>query len=127
MRNLIKGDKVIALSTNNDNLEQTRVKGATYIVHDVMYCNKCGNQLINVGCKTSKQTVAHCDTFMLADGLAWTNRDVFLLLDDVEAVTNLKIEAVREQDYETAILIRDALMEAEYAIEKLKRDSLKNS
>ena len=43
------GDKVIAISSNNHEKAQNRIKGNIYVVKDVIYCTKCGEQLVNIG------------------------------------------------------------------------------
>ena len=57
------GDKVVSLFNTKDSCAQIVEKGVIYTVLELMYCSKCGRQLIHVGGGTKIQTTnyGNCD------------------------------------------------------------------
>ena len=99
------GDRVVALSSNRNELSQPRVKGKIYTVQSIYYCSGCGIQTINIGCNNPYQEVeCTCGKSQDNMGLHWTDSREFAKLDK-SALQN----AVEEENYELASIIRDAL------------------
>ena len=105
MKNFKKGDIVIALTNPLNKYCQSRIKGKSYTVNDVMYCCNCGIQAINIGVKSYHILVScKCGSSQSNKGLQWTNSIHFIKVDDLE----FGIEsALKEEDYELAIILRD--------------------
>jgi protein-arginine kinase activator protein McsA len=108
MGNFKIGDKVIAMTNPANKQSQPRVKGNIYIVERVSYCAGCGTQRINIGCKienTSNNNIkCECNFRQPHNNLHWTASKYFSKLDE-----NALQEAVKEENYELASLIRDSL------------------
>lgn len=107
------GDIVVALDSAPNYNCQPRKKGNIYIVEDVIYCYKCGVQSINTGyfldlSKLSNYITCTCGTEKQCNGKHWTLSDRFAPLTD----TSLQ-QAVEEENYELAVIIRDALHKTE--------------
>jgi protein-arginine kinase activator protein McsA len=99
------GDKVIALNNPPDNNCQPRVKGNTYIVEAIMYCSGCGEQQINIGSSSSKNNMkCTCGEVVLNKGLKWTHSYLFTKINDLDIAIE---EAVENEDYEMAVILRD--------------------
>lgn len=111
MGNFKIGEKVIALTNPRDPNSQPRVKGQLYEVLDVLYCSKCGEQLINI---TTIQT--HSPTFYCECGQRripnhnkyWTYSRFFAKPEELQSELD---RAIEEENYEEAITIRDILGE----------------
>ena len=101
------GDIVIALTNPKSPKSQMRVKGNEYVVQDVSYCSKCGRQSINIGTSTvtNNKVGCRCGTFRNNLGLAWTKSYHFVKREDFEQEL---AEALEEENYELASLLRDA-------------------
>jgi hypothetical protein len=99
------GDKVIALTNSTNEFSQPRVKGKMYIVVNLMYCQKCGEQMISLGYKSQwPSIVCKCDNLQNNDGLHYTLSSHFAKADDFDQEIE---EAVKEENYELAALLRD--------------------
>ena len=102
-------DKVVALSSTPVEFAdrcQPRVKDEVYTVLNVMYCPVCGAQLVNVAnAPTEKEyLLCSCKRCRLpTQGYFWTGSEQFAPID--EALT----QAVAEENYELACVLRDAL------------------
>ena len=103
------GDEVIALNSPRSENSQPRVKGQKYVVKDTMYCCRCGIQSINIGYKspdvTRDEVLCGCGSQQLNYGLMWTDSKYFANVQDIEASME---EALEEEDYELATILRDA-------------------
>ena len=72
-------DRVIALSTNEIKNTQPRIKGNVYIVEDIMYCSKCGSQLINIGYKSKRGNIlCGCGKSQFNQNKMWTYSKEFI-------------------------------------------------
>lgn len=105
------GDKVVALKAHESISSQPRIKGNVYTVKDIMYCGRCGHQNINLGWPkpphiSNNVTCGECRGSSPNRGLEWTNSKYFAKLDDLDAALQ---EAVENEDYETASLLRDLM------------------
>lgn len=102
------GEEVIALTNPKDELCQHRVKGKTYIVKAIQYCMGCGGQNINIGesINLNFQFISCycCNTRQPHNGLHWTASRHFIRPKDLKQKLE---ESLRNEDYETAILLRD--------------------
>lgn len=106
------GDKVIALTNPEDNCCQPRIKGNIYVVEAILYCHKCGKQSINIGEKATLEEFIHpdhveceCGAITIDDGkLFYTDSELFAKVDDLEEELE---EAVHNEDYELASILRD--------------------
>lgn len=107
------GDKVVALTNPLSEGSQPRVKGKTYNVQAVRYCSGCGVQVINLGyhlpipnnhIQYSEYSDCVCGKEALNEGLFWTLSKYFAKVDDLETAIE---EAVQNEDYETAAVLRD--------------------
>jgi hypothetical protein len=99
------GDKVIALSDNPDDKCQFRRKGSVYMVNAISYCVMCMKTLVNIGQRSHhKGVMCKCGMLMDTQGLMWTPKDEFVLLDQKEQAL---AEAVKREDYEFAAKLRD--------------------
>jgi len=101
------GDEVIALKSNVTNLQQYRIKGEKYIVKDIMYCSKCGLQMINIGQTTNLLNVkcGECHHTSSTNFLMWTCSKLFIKVDNISEMLE---EAIHNEDYELASLLRDS-------------------
>lgn len=99
------GDKVIALSDAPDDSCQFRRKGSVYMVNAITYCVMCMKTLINIGQRSQhKGVICKCGMMMDTQGMMWTPKDEFILLDlKDQALT----EAIEREDYEFAAKLRD--------------------
>ena len=99
------GDKVIALSDAPDDSCQFRRKGSVYMVNAITYCVMCMKTLINIGQRSQhKGVICKCGMMMDTQGIMWTPKDEFVLLDlKDQALT----EAIEREDYEFAAKLRD--------------------
>lgn len=100
------GDTVIALSSTPILFMsrcQPRIKGEIYKVRDILDCNLCGAQSINISpFKSDKQKVlCICSKAHDNKGVQWTASKEFALADDILSM------ALAEEDYELAVKIRD--------------------
>lgn len=100
------GEKVIALTNPLSDMSQRRVKGNIYTVLAISYCYNCGRQAINIDPTpiTAEFTRCNCGARQSTHGLWWTNSKYFSKVDK----DSLQ-EAIDEENYELAALIRDAL------------------
>jgi hypothetical protein len=104
-------ESVIALSSASIP-NQARTKGNTYIVTDIMYCSTTGEQLINIdnsiACGKSGYMTCGCGKKHLIGNKAYSYSSNFVS-NTPEAIQNRLEEALNEEDYEVAILIRDII------------------
>jgi hypothetical protein len=99
------GDKVVALTNPKSEFGQPRIKGNTYVVNAIMYCSGCGEQEINIGSSNPKNTTkCTCGELMLSKGLKWTHSHLFTKINDLDSAIE---EAVENEDYEMAAILRD--------------------
>jgi hypothetical protein len=102
------GDKVVALTNSKTEMGQPRVKGKIYAVHAIQYCPACGEQKINLGISapinTSSIIICTCNKKRPNEGLYWTSSKFFAKVDDLESALE---EAVENEDYELAAMLRD--------------------
>ena len=110
------GDKVIALDTNAGEGKQPRTAGHSYTVADMKFCAKCGIQTISLaGSPVSFTGVSRCSCDNRTPTTKmWTFSKLFVLDDPTEIVRAIE-EAVEEEDYELASILRDVLAEKETA------------
>lgn len=103
------GDKVVALGTGKS-LQQPIIKDNHYTVKAIQYCLKCGLQMVNVGFSTNHRTNIDCDCggSQPHNGLYWSGAYAFAPLTDASLQ-----QAVEEENYELAVIIRDALHKTE--------------
>lgn len=99
------GDKVVALTNPSSEHSQPRIKGKMYIVVNLMYCQKCGEQMISLGLK-SKNSLVHCTCNHLQnnDGFHFTLSKHFAKVDEFDQEIE---EAIKDEEYEIAALLRD--------------------
>lgn len=113
-KDFIIGDSVIALSSAN-RPNQPRIKGNEYTVTDIFYCSTTGEQMININNTPSvgkKKDYIKCGCGKLhftGMPLAYTYSKRFVL-NDPEAIQNELATALDNEDYETAIIIRDIIL-----------------
>jgi hypothetical protein len=106
------GEKVISLTNAYDELSQPRIKGNLYLVKDILYCIKCGEQSINVGPKLNLDifldyTDCKCGVDNLpCFGLHWTDSVNFIRPEHLEG---LMLEKANEEDYESAAEIKEMI------------------
>ena len=99
------GDKVIALSDNPDDSCQFRRKGSVYMVNAMSYCVMCMKSLVNIGQRSHHAGVmCKCGMLMDTQGLMWTPKDEFVLLDLKDQALKHALEI---EDYEFAAKLRD--------------------
>ncbi len=102
------GDYVIALTNPRDESCQSRVKGNIYKVLELKYCSKCGIQSIHIGGKTKIVTsnIGNCGICGVeyTQLMSFTRSELFSKVDE----DSLQ-EAVSEEEYELAAIIRDNL------------------
>jgi len=101
------GDNVVALTEPESSKNQTRKIGKKYIVRDIMYCSRCGEQSINIGVSSNFKYVK-CDCGEIQDnkGKSWTLSSCFIKIDTIE---NEMYNAVKKEDYEQAAFFRDII------------------
>jgi hypothetical protein len=99
------GDKVVALSNQPRPSCQERVKGRVYSVEKILYCPTDGHQMINIG-PTSENDFYNCSCGKkhATNGFKWTLSREFAKVDNVEEALE---EAVANEDYDLAIVLRD--------------------
>lgn len=102
-------DKVVALNSTPPDFAdrcQPRVAGDVYTVLDVMFCNTCGSQVVNVSDTPTEREFLLCNCRrdkMPTKGVHWTVSGNFAPIDEVLD------EAIAEENYEYACILRDAL------------------
>lgn len=102
------GEKVIALNSSKGTNAQDRIKGKIYTVTNIMYCPNNGSQIINIENSPAKASSGKikctCGQNHGNWNLGWTLSDRFVRPEDIPAMLEI---AVAEEDYDTAILLRD--------------------
>ena len=99
------GDKVVALIGQVHPNAQPRTKGKIYDVIDIMFCTRDGHQMINLGYDSNHAAlICTCGLKHPNNRLMWTNSEHFAKVDDVEEALE---EAVANEDYELAVILRD--------------------
>ena len=99
------GDKVIALTDSKNELSQPRQKGKIYIVVSLMYCQRCGIQMVSLGIKSKRPKIhCTCGCSQNNDGLCFTHSKHFAKVDEFDQEI---ADAVEEENYELAALLRD--------------------
>lgn len=119
MRNLKVGEEVVALNTNPNEIGvQLRIKGKTYTILDTKFCRKCGVQVVHIG--TGMYGINDPNQVGAAicicghrekdrdDKSGWSTAKNFAPIDNLH---NALEEAVEEEDYELAVILRDAMKE----------------
>ena len=101
-------DKVVALVSSQKDINdvQVLVKGKVYLVTDIKYCSRCGEQHVNIDNSTCSyfDYICDCGEYVLSKGLGYTEAEYFCKVDDID----LEIEeALMIEDYDKAILLRD--------------------
>lgn len=78
------GDKVIALNSSiDDDRVQKRIKGEIYTIQDIIYCTKCGVQLVNIGEKSDRsENKCSCGKVNSSFNLKWTFSKYFIPIDE---------------------------------------------
>lgn len=106
MKRFKVGDKVIALTNPLSKASQPRIKGSIYEVKEVIFCSKCGEQVINLGFETQNIMFHHteCGNKQHTLGLYWTASKYFAKVDEFDEALE---EAIQNEDYELACLLRD--------------------
>jgi len=104
------GDSVIALSTG-ERPAQPRIKGNEYVVTDIFYCSTDGKQMVNIDNTPAVSAYLNCGCKKRhhSGGKAFTYSSQFVL-NDPKAINNRLEEALDEEDYETAVIIRDLIL-----------------
>lgn len=99
------GDKVIALTDNPDDSCQFRRSGSVYMVNAMSYCVMCMTSLVNIGQRSNHSGVkCKCGMLMSTNGLMWTPKGEFVLLDQKQEALD---KAIEEENYELAAKLRD--------------------
>lgn len=114
MENFKIGETVIALNStkrygNGYVDHHPREKGKTYVIKDVCYCSKCGQQNVNVGYKWRSADLMNCDCGNSQNdyGLGWSESFNFIRPSELKQ----KIaEAVEQENYEEAAELRDLIL-----------------
>jgi hypothetical protein len=102
-------DRVVALSSTPLEFSercQPRVRGEVYTVIDVMFCNTCGSQVVNVSDTPTDREFLLCNcrrNKMPTKGVHWTTSGNFAPIDEVLN------HALEVEDYEYACKLRDAV------------------
>jgi len=101
-------DKVVALTTPENELSQHRVRGKVYEVTDTFICPNKSIQLININDTKQKSETSYigcvCGEVHENRGLAWTHSDHFTSVNDVK---DALAQAISNEDYDMAIALRD--------------------
>lgn len=102
------GDEVIALTSANNKSLQFRIKGEKYIITKIAYCSGCGRQRVNLENNLTKNPTIRCGCNNIGHtgGYKWTYSKYFVKADK-ESITQEELNAVNEEDFERAILLRD--------------------
>lgn len=107
------GEKVIALDNTpafaSGELYQERKKGKIYFVKDILFCNKCGTQCVNIGTNIPPDNCSHsinckCGNRNPGGNLMWTNSEHFTKAENRELALE---SAIKNEDYEFAAQLRD--------------------
>lgn len=103
------GERVIALTTNPDDLHQPRKKGDIVTVQNTMYCIKCGVQCINFNNNTvpnymCDEVECNCGHSQLHNGLYWTDSEHFAKIDE-DTLQSL----IEQEEYELADIVHKEL------------------
>lgn len=102
-------DRVVALSSTPIEYAercQPRVRGEVYTVIDVMFCNTCGSQVVNVSNTATDKEYLLCScrrNKMPTKGVHWTSSENFAPIDEVLE------HALAEENYEYACILRDSV------------------
>jgi hypothetical protein len=102
-------DKVVALNSTPIEFAdrcQPRIKGDVYTVIDVMFCNTCGEQVVNVSDTATEREYLLCSCRrdkMPTKGMHWTVSAHFAPIDE------MLNHAVEIEDYEYACKLRDSV------------------
>lgn len=110
------GDKVIALSSSTRISQQPRVIGEKYVVADVRFCRSCGKQTISLQdspLSVHQRSQCGCGQNEKSTKM-WSYSSLFILDNPKELAIALE-EAVKEENYELASILRDVLAEKETA------------
>ena len=104
------GEEVVALSTQTGEGFQRRIKGAVYPVKRIIYCSKCGDQLINISDATpnSNYGVCPCGGVNEFNGSEYTNAKHFGKTGGIHAQIK---EAEEAENYELAGFLLSTLNE----------------
>jgi hypothetical protein len=102
------GDKIVSLVDGTE----TRVKkGDRFNVLDIMYCSKCGTQIVDIGFKEatylkSLKCLCHNINLINYNNTKWCDNKYFIHEDDLECEL---VEAVENEDYEFAQVLKDII------------------
>lgn len=98
-------DRVIAISSNKIENTQPRIKGNVYIVDDIIYCSKCGDQLINIGYESKRgNLLCGCGKSQFNQNKMWTYSKEFIPITK-EYLKKMELE----ENYEFCIMIKKEL------------------
>lgn len=101
------GDNVISLKSQPTSQSQPRIKGHIYKVNDVMYCKSCGLQSISITTNHEERCLeCECGAEQHNNYHEWTHSKYFALANE-ESISLAIEEALNNDDYDTAILLRD--------------------
>jgi hypothetical protein len=108
------GDSVIALSSASSP-NQPRTKGATYTITKVIYCPTTGDQFVNIDDTPAQGNSGYllcssCHKKHKCGTHAYTLPEKFVKNDPTAIELELTL-AVENEDYETAVVIRDVMRE----------------
>lgn len=99
------GDRVMAITSNKIIKTQPRKKGDVYIVSDVMFCSRCGDQLINIGCESPRgNLLCGCGISQYNKMKKWTYSKEFIPITE-EYLKQMELE----ENYEICIMIKKEL------------------
>ena len=103
-----EGQTVIALTNPANQASQQRVKGQLYYIIGTGYCNKCGEQMININTETPAVDTLECECgYVLGN-----NNKKWTLSRNFAPVNNKTLKKfVAEEEYELAKVVRDYLQE----------------
>jgi hypothetical protein len=102
-------DKVVALNSTPPEYAdrcQPRLAGEIYTVIDVMFCNTCGSQVVNVSDTPTEREFLLCNCRrdkMPTKGVHWTVSGNFAPIDE------MLNHALEVEDYEYACKLRDSV------------------
>lgn len=103
------GDRVIALSSSRSKRLQPRKKGTIYIVDDVMYCNGCGGQYVNIGVSSGQGNIlCCCGKSQMNNRRMWTYSKEFApitedYLKQLEAEENFEMCSIIKKELDSLV------------------------
>jgi len=116
MKTINKGDLVISLTNPSNDVSQPRIKGQVYIVVYTRHCSWCRTGLVSLGepVRSNMGTVrCQCNSILHTGGLCLTEENHFVRLDDPKGIKECLRLAVKNEDYELAVVLRDLIYNTE--------------